>query len=376
MDALGRHILVELYDCQADLLNDVMAVEQLMEAAAEAAEATLINATFHHFSPYGVSGVIVIQESHLAIHTWPEARYAAVDLFTCGSSTRPWRAFEVLKKGLQAGNSSAMEIQRGVRPLLPPHTPVVLQEAEATEQIVPSYRRDIWFTERNESLALSLKHRGQRLAHIHSPYQKIELYETLAYGKMLVLDGHIVLTEKDEYIYHEMSTHVPMQLCPQAEKVLVIGGGDGGNMRELFRYPQLREVSAVEIDEEVVRLARQHFQAWWQWEKDVRFHSIIADARTFIQQKGGAWDLIIVDAPIAVGPHEGRFEKAFFQDLSQKLKPGACFSPKRTPRAFNKKFFAKASPCCKPSFAPFGLSWCPFLPIREASGVLPFVLMT
>ena len=89
MEALGRHILVEFYNCSPELMNDVVHIEKSMVEAAETAGATVINSTFHHFSPYGVSGVVVIQESHLAIHTWPEFGYAAVDLFTCGDSVNP-----------------------------------------------------------------------------------------------------------------------------------------------------------------------------------------------------------------------------------------------------------------------------------------------
>ncbi|MDD4848209.1 MAG: adenosylmethionine decarboxylase, partial [Bacteroidales bacterium] len=84
MAALGRHILVEFIGCKSETLNDVALIEESMVTAARKADATVINSTFHHFSPFGVSGVVVIQESHLAIHTWPEYQYAAVDLFTCG----------------------------------------------------------------------------------------------------------------------------------------------------------------------------------------------------------------------------------------------------------------------------------------------------
>jgi len=92
MNSLGRHILVEYYNCDPEILNDVFKIEESMVAAAKEAEATVINATFHHFSPYGVSGVVVIQESHLAIHTWPERGYAAVDVFSCGSKEAVERA--------------------------------------------------------------------------------------------------------------------------------------------------------------------------------------------------------------------------------------------------------------------------------------------
>ena len=94
MNSLGRHILVEFFGCSPEILNNVSVIESSMLVAAQEAGATVINSTFHHFSPFGVSGVVVIQESHLAIHTWPEYRYAAVDLFTCGDTVNPWISFD------------------------------------------------------------------------------------------------------------------------------------------------------------------------------------------------------------------------------------------------------------------------------------------
>ena len=96
MESLGRHIIVEFYDCDAEKINHVAGIEKLMMKAAELAGATIINSTFHHFSPFGVSGVIVIEESHLAIHTWPEYQFASIDLFTCGELVDPWVAFDFL----------------------------------------------------------------------------------------------------------------------------------------------------------------------------------------------------------------------------------------------------------------------------------------
>src|SRR6476620_3845136 len=118
MKALGRHILVEFLNCNADVMNDVTAVENAMVEAAQIAGATVINSTFHHFSPYGVSGVVVIQESHLAIHTWPEYGYAAVDLFTCGDSVDPWVSYKYLEEAFKASHGSSMECRRGQMGLL------------------------------------------------------------------------------------------------------------------------------------------------------------------------------------------------------------------------------------------------------------------
>src|SRR5688572_31971470 len=113
MEALGRHILVEFYNCAPELMNDVTHIEKSMVEAAETAGATVINSTFHHFSPYGVSGVVVIQESHLAIHTWPEYGYAAVDLFTCGDSVDPWKCYYHLHEKLKAKHATTIELRRG-----------------------------------------------------------------------------------------------------------------------------------------------------------------------------------------------------------------------------------------------------------------------
>ena len=112
-DALGRHILVEFFGCSSTILNDVVIIEDSMVSAARAAEATVINSTFHHFSSYGVSGVVVIQESHLDIHAWPEYQYAAVDIFTCGTEVDPWIAFDYLKKAFVAEYGSSMELKSG-----------------------------------------------------------------------------------------------------------------------------------------------------------------------------------------------------------------------------------------------------------------------
>lgn len=114
MEALGRQILVEYYDCDQSKINDVSFVEASLIQAAKESKATLISHNFHKFSPYGVSGVVVIAESHIAIHTWPEYNYAAVDIFTCGDTIDPWIIQEHLKNQFQSKNVSSMEMKRGM----------------------------------------------------------------------------------------------------------------------------------------------------------------------------------------------------------------------------------------------------------------------
>lgn len=113
MHALGRHILAEFYGCNPAVLNDVAKVKRAMVDAALEAGAEVREVAFHKFSPQGVSGVVVISESHLAIHTWPELGYAAVDVFTCGDTVDPWDACQYLVENLEASDVEASEVKRG-----------------------------------------------------------------------------------------------------------------------------------------------------------------------------------------------------------------------------------------------------------------------
>ncbi len=114
MDTTSRHLLCEYWGCDRALLNDKARIEPLLRAAAAAAGATVVGAVFHDYSPQGVTGVVVVEESHLSIHTWPEYGYAAVDVFTCGDCA-PERAHELLAAGLGAEASETVMLQRGVR---------------------------------------------------------------------------------------------------------------------------------------------------------------------------------------------------------------------------------------------------------------------
>lgn len=118
--ALGRHVLCEAYGCDPQILDDMGLIEAAMVDAALSAGAEVREVAFHKFSPQGVSGVVVISESHLAIHTWPELGYAAIDVFTCGDTVDPWDACDYLTEKLKATSRHASEVKRGLVPELKP----------------------------------------------------------------------------------------------------------------------------------------------------------------------------------------------------------------------------------------------------------------
>ena len=114
MEALGRHSIIEYYGCPSEIMNNLEVIEQAFLTAARKMGATIVASEFHQFNPYGISGMIIISESHLSIHTWPEYGYAAVDIFTCGEVIDPQVAHSILREALQSTQESVIEMRRGV----------------------------------------------------------------------------------------------------------------------------------------------------------------------------------------------------------------------------------------------------------------------
>lgn len=145
-----------------------------------------------------------------------------------------------------------------------------------------------------------------------TPYQKVEVFETDAWGNLMTIDGMVMLSEKDEFVYHEMLSHVGMFAHPNPEKVLVIGGGDGGTAREVLRHPSVKVVDMVEIDEAVVRASKEFLPAVGAWD-DPRLTVHFEDGIAFVKAATNEYDVIIIDGSDPVGPAEGLFEKDFFE---------------------------------------------------------------
>jgi spermidine synthase len=152
-----------------------------------------------------------------------------------------------------------------------------------------------------------------------SEFQRIDVFESREFGRFLTLDGYMMLTEKDEFIYHEMITHVPMASNPDIKTVLVIGAGDGGTVRELTRSPGVERIDMVEIDERVVEVCKTHLIQTACRLGDPRVNIRYEDGLRFVRGKNNAYDLIIVDSTDPFGPGEGLFTSEFYGNCFEAL---------------------------------------------------------
>jgi len=370
--ALGNHILVEFMNCDPHIMNDVAQIEKDMVDAAQHAGATVINSTFHHFSPYGVSGVVVIQESHLAIHTWPEYGYAAVDLFTCGEMDA-WISFDRLKNSFKAKSYSAIEMKRGSVNLLTRNDFDMTSMRQKAKEDAPAwknpdfYTRNVWFTDKDEDQALSLRFTGEVFFDVKSPFQRVRILESYKYGKMLALDDMVMTTENDEFHYHEMIAHPAMFTLGNAKNILVIGGGDGGTVREILRHQSVEKVTMVEIDGEVIKACKEHLPQIAAAFDHPKLDLIVDDGIAFIKNaKPESYDLIIVDGSDPVGPAEGLFSVEFYTNCYKALNSQGILVAQGESPKFNEKAFAELNRTLQGIFgadkAPISLFYVPTYP--------------
>ncbi|NLK62040.1 MAG: polyamine aminopropyltransferase [Fusobacteria bacterium] len=173
---------------------------------------------------------------------------------------------------------------------------------------------ELWFSEEQATnIRFSFKVKEQIYSK-QSDFQKIDIFDTDVLGRVFTLDGVIMTTEKDEFIYHEMISHVPLNVNPNIEKVLIIGGGDGGTVRELTKHKNIKKIDMVEIDEEVVIAAKKYLTFTSEKLDDPRVKLYFQDGIQFVKESKEIYDLIIVDSTDPIGPGEGLFSTEFYND--------------------------------------------------------------
>lgn len=230
---------------------------------------------------------------------------------------------------------------------------------------------DDWLCEAGQGMCLCLGVR-RWLVRRRTSYQKLALAETEEHGRVLALNGRFMLSERDEFFYHEMLVHPVLLSLPQPERVLVVGGGDGGALREVLRHP-VREAVLVEIDEEVIQAAREHLESVHQGAfSDSRARIVVAPGQDFVAQEKARFDAIIVDSTDPVGPGAALFEPSFLRSCRRALRKGGGLALQAGSPFYQTSQVVNLLTVLRPLF-PTVLPYLGFVPIYP-SGMWAYVL--
>jgi spermidine synthase len=243
---------------------------------------------------------------------------------------------------------------------------------------------EIWFSDQQtDSVSLNIRVTNQ-LYHGISEFQEIDVFQSESFGKFLVLDGEVLFSESDEFIYNEMVAHVPMAVHPHVKKVLIIGGGDGGVATEFTAYPEIEQIDVVEPDEQMVEVCREFFPESTRGFDDERVQISYQDGLRFVRGRENEYDIIINDATDPFGHSEGLFTKEFYGSCFRALKSDGIMvyqhgSPffdedEETCRAMHRKAFKSFPisrvyqahiPTCPAGYWLFGFASKKYHPIRD-----------
>lgn len=314
----GLHLTADLHGCSCDasLMTDAAALAQLCRRAVGTSGLTIVDDRFFTFpdwqgQPGGVTGAVLLAESHLALHTWPERSGVTLDVYVCNFSTDNSGKAERLMDDLIVAFSPA---QVGTNRIL-------------RGSADPDSRSDELLLEwLNPHSAYGFK-ATRRLETIRTPHQTIEVFDTAQWGKLFRLDGAYMTSENDEFHYHEPIVHCAALAHPAPRSALVIGGGDGGSSEELLKHPTIRRVVMAELDADVVRIARRYLQRVHRGAfDDPRLEVRIGDGFEYACGAGEKFDLIVLDLTDPDTPAKRLYTREFFETARALLNPGGALS--------------------------------------------------
>ena len=301
----GLHLIGDMVGCRCapQLLLDGAGFRAKCLEFVSASGLTTMDATFHQFEGSGFTGTVVLAESHLAIHTWPEKQGLTLDVYVCNfsddNSAKARKLFDSIVGYFQPAECARHEVERGGHLLMEPLNDSTGFYIKATRQIGE------WQTR----------------------YQKMAIYETPHYGKLFRLDGFNMTSEKEEFVYHENLIHPALTAHPAPKKVLIIGGGDGGSSEEALKHPSVEQVTLCEIDEDVIKVAKEHFHAVHHGVFDnPKLRVLVGDGMKFVRETQERFDLIVLDLNDPMGPAEALYSTEFFQQCRHALAPGGALA--------------------------------------------------
>ncbi|NOZ87011.1 MAG: polyamine aminopropyltransferase [Deltaproteobacteria bacterium] len=324
MKGLGTHVLLDLYGCDSSFLDDLDFLRKTSLEGVRLSGATIVGDYFKKFQPQGVSGVVVIAESHLSFHTWPEFSYIALDYFTCGDRIDIDATLNYFEECLKPGKVVKERLARG-NDLNGKNWAV--PEADRAKGPTAWTTEYHWLGEDRNNPILGYKYAmDEILDRRRSEFQEILIAKNAIYGKMMFIDDFMMTTELDECAYHEMFGHVPLVLHREPRSVLIVGGGDGGLLREVLKHPAVEHVDLVELDEQVVKACKDHMPELARSFDDPKVTVYFEDGAEFVQKRTEEYDVLLVDSVDPMGPSKVLFMPQFFENCRKALKPGGIFT--------------------------------------------------
>jgi spermidine synthase len=327
----GLHLTGDLFGCgcSASTLVDLATLSALCRDATVAAGLTIVDEKFHVFpdwqgQPGGITGTLLLAESHLAIHTWPERRGVTLDVYVCNftgdNTAKAQQLFDTLMLAFRPQDQVVNRIERGD----------LQQGAQAAASAVPAeekaQRDALVFDWLNAHSGYGFTAREQ-LAAIESPYQRVEVYDTHQFGRLFRLDGRLMTSEGDEFFYHECMTHTALLAHPNPRSVLVIGGGDGGSSEEIFKHPSVERIVMAELDPAVIDISRRYLGAIHKGSlDDPRMEIRLGDGYEFVKNCKEKFDLVVLDLTDPDTPAFHLYSQEFFRMCERVLNPGGLMT--------------------------------------------------
>src|SRR5258705_8325215 len=269
----------------------------------EASGLTVVGVSFHQSEGSGFTGCLVLAESHLAIHTWPERQGLTLDVYVCNysadNSGKARKLFDQLVGHFQPTEVAKHEVDRGEHMLMEPLNASTGFYIRADKQIGE------WQTK----------------------FQKMQIYDPPHYGKLFRLDGFNMTSEKEEFVYHENLIHPALTAHAAPKRVLIIGGGDGGSSEEALKHPSVEQLTMVEIDADVITVAKEHFKAVHNGVFDnPKLRVLVEDGMKFVRDTHEKFDLVSLDLNDPVGPAAALYSAEFLQQIRATLAPGGALT--------------------------------------------------
>ncbi len=319
------HIISELLHCKnnQDLFTEPDALLDQLTIAVQNSGLTVVASSIYPFDEGGVTGTLVLAESHLNVHTWPERDfYINLDIsvcnYDCDNYEKATTLFDTIKE--------------------------LFAPIDVNSQILEGYKdiEDHKFTEYfSQDYGFFIKPQAV-LYRKADETQEVAIYDTKEFGKLLRIDNFFQTSEKDEFYYHECMTHPALIAHPNPRQIAVIGGGDGGIAKNVFMHSTVEKLVMVEIDDKVVEVSKEWLGQVHEGSfEDPRMNLVIQDGLVWVKETSDKFDVIILDLTDPIGPAKELYTKEFYANVKSLLKPGGIISqhteyPDRYPSVFGR----------------------------------------